>query len=914
MNSSTETSFSDELRSKKRQTRDETTTIKEDDDSSLFLESNKKVKKIVDNSDSMPPLDSNLNKQRSGVESNHFNFVIKRDGRKEPVSLDKITKRLSELVNIKPELMNVNITEVVLKVISGIYPNIHTHELDTLAAETAAYSAANHPNYSKLAARIFVSNLHKQTNPVWSEVVEDLYKNCFHPVTKEHIPMVSDELYELAMKHKDRLNGEIDYARDYQYDYFGLKTLERSYLIKAGLEKTIKERPQHMLMRVSLGIHGDDIEKVVSTYHTMSQLYFTHASPTLFNSGTTVPQFSSCFLLTMKDDSLDGIYDTIKQCAMISKSGGGIGLNVHKIRASGSLIRKTGGNSNGLIPMLRVFNDTARYVDQGGCKRPGAFAIYLEPWHADIFDFLNLRKNNGKEELRCRDLFYALWIPDLFMKRVQDNASWSLFCPDECQGLSDVHSEEFEKLYLKYESEGKAKRTVRAQDLWGEIITSQIETGTPYMLYKDACNKKSNQKNLGTIKCSNLCTEIVQYSSPEEIAVCNLASVSLPAFYNPTIPGKFDHQKLYNVVKDIVFNMNKIIHRGFYAMEEARRSNMRHKPMGLGVQGLANLFLLLRLPFDSEEALRINAEIFETIYFAALSMSREMAKIHGTYESYPGSPISQGILQMDFWEGVNGFKVHYSGRWDWVGLRRDIKEDGVLNSLLVAPMPTASTSQILGNNESVEPYTSNLYTRRVLAGDFMVVNEHLIKDLENLGLWNESMKNRIIAEGGSIQKILEIPQDVRDIYKIVSEISIQCIIDMAEARSPFIDQSQSLNIHMNEPNFDRLSKLHFYTWKKGLKTGMYYLRTQPATKAIQFTVDQNMLKLSTSTSNALSNQKNGSNETIVPQTNEKKKRKIDDFSRGESSDGDKEEEEEEISKKRFKCETENGDSCVMCSG
>ncbi|KAK3811116.1 MAG: ribonucleotide reductase [Benniella sp.] len=753
-------------------------------------------------------------------------YVHKRAGRKEPVAFDKITARIIKLC-YGLDTNFVDPAQVTQKVISGVYKGVTTVELDNLAAETAAYMTTKHPDYAILAARIAISNVHKETKKVFSQVVEDLYRYV-NPKTGKPAPMISDETYSSVMKHADRLNSAIIYDRDFGFNYFGFKTLERSYLLK--IDGKVAERPQHLLMRVAVGIHGDNVDAAIETYNFMSEKYFTHASPTLFNSGTPRPQMSSCFLLTMKEDSIEGIYETLKTCAMISKTAGGIGLNIHNIRASGSYIAGTNGYSNGLIPMLRVFNNTARYVDQGGNKRPGAFAMYLEPWHADVFDFLDLRKNTGKEENRARDLFFALWIPDLFMKRIEENGDWSLFCPAEAPGLQDVWGEKFEELYTSYEREGRARKTIKAQKLWFAILESQTETGTPYMLYKDACNRKSNQQNLGTIKCSNLCTEIVEYSSPEEVAVCNLASIALPAFV--TNATTFDFKMLHKITKVLTRNLNKIIDRNYYPVPEAERSNRRHRPVGLGVQGLADAFFKMRMPFDSPEARKLNILIFETIYHAALETSCELAQEEGAYETYEGSPVSKGVLQPDMW-GVTP-----SDLWDWKTLRESIAKHGVRNSLLVAPMPTASTSQILGNNECFEPYTSNIYTRRVLAGEFQVVNPWMLKDLVDRGLWNDSLKNRIIADNGSIQNISGIPDDLKLLYRTTWEISQKAIIDMAADRGAFIDQSQSLNIHMADVNFGKLTSMAFYGWKKGLKTGMYYLRTRAAVDAIKFTVDQ----------------------------------------------------------------------------
>jgi ribonucleoside-diphosphate reductase alpha chain len=756
-------------------------------------------------------------------------LVTKRDGRLETSRPEKIMARIERLC-YGLDMNYIDVFQICQKVIAGMYDKITTVELDNLAAETAASMTTKHPDYAILAARIAISNLQKETSKSFSNTMKRLYMYV-DPKTGENASLLSKETYEVIRKNAALLDSAIIYDRDFNYDYFGFKTLERSYLLK--INGKVVERPQHMLMRVAVGIHGEDVEAAIETYNLMSEKWFTHATPTLFNAGTPKPQLSSCFLLTMKEDSVEGIYDTLKQCAKISQSAGGIGLAIHNVRATGSYIKGTNGTSNGIVPMLRVFNDTARYIDQGGGKRKGAFAIYLEPWHADVFEFLQLKKNHGKEELRARDLFYALWIPDLFMKRVEADEEWSLFCPNEAPGLADCYGEEFEKLYEKYEKEGRARKVVKAQELWFEILESQTETGTPYMLYKDHANRKSNQKNLGTIKSSNLCTEIIEYTSPDEVAVCNLASIALPRFVHD---GKFDHQQLYEVTYVVTKNLNKVIDINYYPVEEARRSNLRHRPIGLGVQGLADAFIMLRMPFESEEAKGLNKDIFETIYFAAMTASKDLAKIHGPYETYQGSPISQGIFQFDMW----GVKPS-SGRWDWEGLRKEILQYGVRNSLLIAPMPTASTSQILGNNECFEPYTSNIYTRRVLSGEFIVVNKHLLKDLIKLGLWNETMKNLIIQANGSIQQIPNIPQRIKDLYKTVWEISQKTIIDMAADRAPYICQSQSLNIHLQDPNFGKLTSMHFYAWKKGLKTGMYYLRTKAAADAIKFTVDKNAL-------------------------------------------------------------------------
>ncbi|MBB6609665.1 ribonucleoside-diphosphate reductase subunit alpha [Pontibacter sp. Tf4] len=757
-------------------------------------------------------------------------LVVKRDGRRESVKFDKITARIEKLCyGLHADY--VSPIEVAKKVIDGIYDGVTTVELDNLAAETAASLTTKHPDYAVLAARIAISNLHKVTSKSFSNTMKRLYTYT-DPKTGENASLLAKDVYEIIRKHAATLDSTIIYDRDYNYDYFGYKTLERSYLLR--LDGKIVERPQHMLMRVAVGIHKEDIESAIETYNLMSEKWFTHATPTLFNAGTPKPQLSSCFLLTMKDDSIPGIYDTLKQCAQISQSAGGIGLSIHNVRATGSYIKGTNGTSNGIIPMLKVFNDTARYVDQGGGKRKGAFAIYLEPWHADIFEFLELKKNHGKEENRARDLFYALWTPDLFMKRVEENGDWSLFCPNEAPGLAECWGKDFERLYEKYEREGRARKTVKAQDLWFHILESQIETGTPYMLYKDAANSKSNQQNLGTIKSSNLCTEIMEYTDENEVAVCNLASLALPRYVKENGNHKiFDHQKLFDVTYHVTKNLNKVIDINYYPVEEARNSNMRHRPIGLGVQGLADTFIALRMPFESEEAKRLNEDIFETIYFAAMTASKDLAKKQGAYETFPGSPLSKGQFQFDMW-GV----TPKSGRWDWEELRKEVMEHGVRNSLLLAPMPTASTAQILGNNESFEPYTSNIYLRRVLSGEFMVVNKHLLKDLIALGLWNDNMKNAIIAANGSVQDIPNIPQNIKDLYKTVWEISQRTVIDMSADRGAYICQSQSLNLHVMNVNFGKLTSMHFHAWKRGLKTGMYYLRTKAAVDAIKFTVEK----------------------------------------------------------------------------
>jgi len=750
--------------------------------------------------------------------------VIKRNGKKETIKFDKVTARIEKLSYSLSSL--VNAIDVAKKVIEGIYDGVPTTELDNLAAETAASLATKHPDYAILASRIAVSNLHKNTIKSFSETMRKMYLYVDKSNGKKS-PLLADDVWQVIEENAEVLDSTIIYDRDFGFDYFGFKTLEKAYLLK--IDGKIVERPQHMFMRVAVGIHKADIDSVIKTYNLLSERWFTHATPTLFNAGTPKAQMSSCFLLTMKEDSIDGIYDTLKQTAKISQSAGGIGLAIHDIRATGSYIGGTNGTSNGIVPMLRVFNDTARYVDQGGGKRKGAFAVYLEPWHADIFAFLDLRKNHGKEEMRARDLFYALWICDLFMKRVEADGQWSLFCPNEAPGLSDCYGEAFETLYTKYEEEGRARKTIKAQELWFAILDSQIETGTPYMLYKDAANSKSNHQNLGTIKSSNLCTEIIEYTSPDEVAVCNLASIALPRF---VINGKFDMDKLYEVTYQATLNLNKIIDNNYYPVEEAKNSNMRHRPIGLGVQGLADAFILLRLPFESELAKILNINIFETIYFAAMTASKDLALKEGAYGSFHGSPLSKGIFQFDMWN------VQPSNRWDWDSLRKEVVEHGVRNSLLVAPMPTASTSQILGNNECFEPYTSNIYSRRVLSGEFIIVNKHLLKDLVSLGLWNNDMKNRIIAANGSIQKITEIPADLKELYKTVWEIKQRNLIDMAADRGAFICQSQSLNLFVDSPTSSKLTSMHFYGWKKGLKTGMYYLRSQAATQAVQFTIEK----------------------------------------------------------------------------
>jgi ribonucleoside-diphosphate reductase alpha chain len=751
--------------------------------------------------------------------------VVKRAGNKEDVSFDKITARVKKLCYSLNDKY-VDHISISKKVIQGLYDGVTTSELDNLAAETSASFATEHPDYALLAARIAISNLHKNTKKSFSETMRDLYE-YIDPKTGQKAGLIADKYIKIIEDNASRLNSAIIYDRDYNFDYFGFKTLERSYLLR--MNGKVVERPQHLLMRAAVGIHGEDIDSVIQTYNYMSEKWFIHATPTLFNAATPRPQLSSCFLLTMTDDSISGIFETLTRCAKISQAAGGIGLSIHNIRAQGSYIKGTGGTSNGIIPMLRVFNDTARYVDQGGGKRKGAFAMYLEPWHADIEFFLDLKKNHGKEEMRARDLFYAMWISDLFMERVETNSEWSLFCPNESPGLEDCYGEEFRALYTKYEQEGRARKKVSARDLWGSIMESQIETGTPYILYKDAANEKSNQKNLGTIKSSNLCTEIIEYTSPDEVAVCNLASISLGMFVNQE-EKTYDFEKLYEVARVVTRNLNKVIDVNYYPVKEAQNSNMRHRPIGIGVQGLADAFIMMRLPFDSEEARQLNKDIFETIYFAALTESNAIAAEVGPYETYEGSPVSQGILQYDMWN------VKPSDRWDWAGLKAKIKESGVRNSLLLAPMPTASTSQILGNNECFEPYTSNIYSRRTLSGEYVVVNKHLLKDLVELGLWNHSMKERLMAANGSVQHMDDIPQEIKDLYKTVWEIKQKVLIDMSADRGAFICQSQSLNIFMENPSLAKLTSMHFYAWKQGLKTGMYYLRSKAAVDPIKFTL------------------------------------------------------------------------------
>ena len=750
--------------------------------------------------------------------------VIKRGGKREEVSFDKITARVRKLsYGLNPLVEPITIS---MKVVQGLYDGVTTTELDNLAAETAATLAAQHPDYAILAARIAVSNLHKNTDKSFSKTIKDLY-HYIDPKTGDKAGLISKETYNIIQKHKEKLDSAIIFDRDFEFDYFGFKTLERSYLLR--MEGKVVERPQQLFMRVSVGIHGEDIDAAIETYNLMSEKWFIHATPTLFNAGTPKPQLSSCFLLSMTEDSIEGIFDTLTRCAKISQSAGGIGLSIHNVRATGSYIKGTGGQSNGIIPMLRVFNDTARYVDQGGGKRKGAFAIYLEPWHADIFEFLELKKNHGKDEMRARDLFYAMWICDLFMERVKDDKMWSLFCPNEAQKLHDTYGGEFEELYHRYEREGRARKQVPARELWHKILESQIETGTPYILYKDAANKKSNQKNLGTIKSSNLCTEIMEYTSKDEVAVCNLASLSLPKYVDVKRQD-FDFQKLYEITRVVTRNLNKVIDINYYPVKEAEYSNMRHRPIGLGVQGLADAFIMMRMPFDSAEARQLNKDIFETLYFAAMTESVALAEKHGAYESFKGSPLSNGEFQFDMW-GVKPSK-----RWDWDALRTKVMQTGARNSLLLAPMPTASTSQILGNNECFEPYTTNIYTRRTLSGEHIVVNKHLLNDLVRLGIWNEETREIIIAANGSIQNIEGLPDTLKDLYKTSWELSMKAIIDMSADRGAFICQSQSLNLFMESPSFSKLTSMHFYAWQKGLKTGMYYLRSRPAADPIKFTL------------------------------------------------------------------------------
>jgi len=755
-------------------------------------------------------------------------YVTKRNGQKEIVSFDKILTRIKKLgaeAHIK-----LNYTSLVMKVIDQLFDGISTTKIDELSAEQCASMASIHPDYNTLAGRIVVSNHHKNTHESFVEVMSQLYE-C-HDKHNKPSPLLSKELYFIVNSNEEVLNAMCDYSRDYLIDYFGFKTLERAYLMK--LNKVIVERPQHMWLRVALGIHGNNLEKVRETYNLMSLKYFTHATPTLFNAGTPHPQLSSCYLIAMESDSMEGIYNTLKDCAMISKWAGGIGLHIHNIRASGSSIRGTNGNSSGIVPMLKVFNNTAKFVDQGG-KRNGSFAIYLEPWHADIEMFLQMRKNHGDEELKARDLFYALWVPDLFMERIKTDGTWTLMCPDECPGLSDVYGDKFNTLYTKYENGGKGRKTMKARDLWFQVLDAQMETGTPYLLYKDACNKKSNQQNVGIIKSSNLCTEILEYSDENETAVCNLASIALPTFIDQTQqPFVFDYEKLHEITKVVTYNLNRIIDINFYPTPKTERSNLRHRPIGIGIQGLADVFMLLNVPFHSEEAKVINRNIFETMYHAALERSMEISRIEGPYETFDGSPASKGILQFDLWN-INPCETET--RYNWDGLKQQIINHGLRNSLLMAPMPTASTSQILGFNECIEPITSNIYNRRTLAGEFILANKYLMNDLIDLDLWNEKIKNNIIANHGSIQHIELIPQTIRDKYKTVWEIPMRHLIDMAADRGAYICQSQSLNLWLEDPNYSMLTSMHFYSWSKGLKTGIYYLRRRGRHHAQQFTIE-----------------------------------------------------------------------------
>lgn len=814
-------------------------------------------------------------------------YVIKRDGHKESVKFDKITARVTKMSYALSPI--VDPVKIAMKVIEGVYDGVTTSELDNLAAEIAASNATTHPDYALLASRIAVSNLHKNTKKSFSQTIHDLY-TYIDPKTGQSAGLIADDVYKIVQENAPLLDSTIIYDRDFNFDYFGFKTLERSYLLK--LHGKVAERPQHLFMRVAVGIHKANLDEVVKTYNLMSEGWFTHATPTLFNAGTPKPQMSSCFLIQMQSDSIEGIYNSLKQTALISQSAGGIGLSIHNVRAKGSYIKGTNGTSNGIVPMLKVFNDTARYVDQGGGKRKGSFAIYLEPWHADVYEFLDLRKNHGKEEARARDLFYALWIPDLFMKRVKEDSTWTLMCPNECPGLSDTYGDEFEALYTKYESEGKGRQTVKAQDLWFKILESQIETGTPYMLYKDAANKKSNQKNLGVIKSSNLCTEIIEYTAPDEIAVCNLGSIALPKYVKD---GEFDHDKLFEVAYQLTVNLNVIIDNNYYPVPETRNSNMRHRPIGIGVQGLADAFILMRYPFDSPEAKQLNKEIFETIYYAACTASKDLAKRDGAYQTFPGSPASQGILQFDMWD------VKPTDRWEWDVLKEEIKTHGMRNSLLLAPMPTASTAQILGNNECFEPYTSNIYTRRVLAGEYIIVNKHLLKDLVSLGLWSEDLKNKLISANGSVQNIHEIPDNLKELYKTAWELSQKTIIEMSADRGAYVCQSQSLNVFMENPNFGKLTSMHFYAWEQGLKTGMYYLRTKAATDAIKFTVDK---KYQTAPEAATKIEETA---VAVPQFEMQTPASMSERA-GMSA--------EEIAKQQaaISCSLDDPDGCEMCSG
>ena len=754
--------------------------------------------------------------------------VTKRNGELHTVAFDKILKRIKTIgteVGIK-----INYTSLAMKVIDQLYDTISTTKIDELSAEQCASMSSIHMDYNTLAGRIIISNHQKNTQPFFTEVVKQLYQ--YLDKHNKSSPLVSEELYQLSRLHGDTFDNMCNYSRDYLIDYFGFKTLERSYLMK--INGKIVERIQHMWLRVAIGIHGNNLEKIKETYDCMSQKYFTHATPTLFNAGSPHPQLSSCFLIAMESDSVDGIYNTLKDCANISKWAGGIGLHIHNVRASGSHIRGTNGTSNGIVPMLKVFNNTAKYIDQGGGRRNGSFAIYLEPWHADIELFLQMRKNHGDEDLKARDLFYALWIPDLFMERIKTNGQWTLMCPDECPGLANVYGQDFVTLYTKYENEGKGRIALNARDLWYKILDAQMETGTPYLLYKDACNIKSNQKNIGTIKSSNLCTEIIQYSDENETAVCNLASIALPTFVECSPKGDvfMNYEKLHEITKIVTYNLNRVIDVNYYPTVKTRTSNMRHRPIGLGVQGLADVFMLLNIPFHSDEAKQINKHIFETIYHAALERSCEIAQIDGTYETFAGSPASQGILQFDMWN-----VDPTNNRYDWTTLKQQIQTHGLRNSLLVAPMPTASTSQILGFNECIEPITSNIYNRRTLAGEFILTNKYLMNDLIKLDLWNEKIKNNIIANNGSVQHIESIPLKIREKYKTVWELPMKHLIDMAADRGAFICQSQSLNLWLENPNYSMLTSMHFYAWSKGLKTGIYYLRRRAIHQAQKFTIE-----------------------------------------------------------------------------
>ena len=749
--------------------------------------------------------------------------VTKRDGAKERVKLDKILNR------VKKQSYGLNMDyiepmEIAKKVIHGLYDGISSVELDTLAAETAAALTPTHPDYSILASRICVTSLHKRTPKSFSSVIDQLY-NYVDPKTGLKAPMIADDVYDIIMKNSKDIDSQVIADRDLDYDYFGFKTLEKSYLLK--IDGLPAERPQQMLMRVAIGIHKEDLASAYKTYDLMSQGYFTHATPTLFNAGTRRPQLSSCFLVSMDGDSIQGIYKTLADVAQISKNAGGIGLHIHNVRGTGAYIRGTNGTSNGIIPMLKVFNETARYVDQGGGRRKGSFAIYLEPWHCDVEDFLNLRKNHGKEEMRARDLFLALWTPDLFMQRVKEDGEWTLFSPDEAPGLDDVYGEDFVKLYTKYEEEGRGRKTIKAQELWYKIIEAQIETGTPYMLYKDAANIKSNQKNLGTIKSSNLCTEIMEYSDSKETAVCNLASIALPKFIIPGKKPKYDLNALKDIAYTATINLNRVIDVNYYPTKETKTSNMKHRPIGIGVQGLADTFAILKIPFESDEAKTLDRDIFEAIYYGAMCASVDLAEKEGAYQTFKGSPLSKGLFQFDLWNESP------STRWDWEELRERVLTHGARNSLLLAPMPTASTSQILGNNECFEPFTSNIYIRKTLSGEFPVVNKHLVKDLVKLNMWDDNLRDKIIINNGSVQDIAEIPDEIKIIYKTAWEMSQKIIIDHAAARAPFICQSQSMNLFVQDANFAKLSSAHFYGWDKGLKTGSYYIRTKAATTAIK---------------------------------------------------------------------------------